>query len=200
MSRGVIPLVPVESIPAEYQMTADLMSRLVGDATVIQVFAHSPPTMDFYFQTFYRQMFYNERPGLQVDQHFKQVMRLRISKRHGCALCNRANEEEVLALGLSQDQIDAMFEDEPSPGLFDEAEAAVIAFTDEMVLTNQEGRLDQPLYDQLRSSFNDAQIVEMAMVAAVLIGAAKLTFVLDIVPREAACEFIPRATSIAAAA
>lgn len=200
MARGVIPLVPIESIPAEYQATADMMSRLVGDSTVIQVFAHSPPTMDFYFQTFYRQMFYNERPGLEVDQHFKQLMRLRISKRHGCALCNRANEEEVLALGLNQDQIDALFDDEPSPGFFSEAEGAVIAFTDQMVLTNQDGKLDKPLYDQLRRSFNDAQIVEMAMVAAVLIGAAKLTFVLDIVPREAVCEFMPRATPIAAMA
>ncbi len=196
MTRGVIPLVPIESIPAEYQATADMMSRLVGDATVIQVFAHSLPTMDFYFQTFYRQMFYNERPGLQVEQHFKQLMRLRISKRHGCALCNRANEEEVLALGLEHDQIDALFEDEPSPDLFNEAEAAVIAFTDLMVLTNQDGKLNQPLYDRLRSSFNDAQIVEMAMVAAVLIGAAKLTFVLDIVPREAVCEFMPRAAPV----
>ncbi|WP_419827175.1 carboxymuconolactone decarboxylase family protein [Sphingomonas sp.] len=189
MIRGVIPPVPIEEIPAEYRQTADMMSRLVGDATTIQVFAHSMPSTDFYFQTFYRQMFYNERPGLKVDQHLKQVMRLRISKRHGCALCNRANEEEVRALGLSEAQVDAFFEDEPSADLFDEAELAVIAFTDQMVLTNQDGSLDRPLYDRLRRSFSDEQIVEMAMVAAVLIGAAKMTFVLDLVPREAVCEF-----------
>ncbi len=200
MSRGVIPPVPIGKIPVEYRETADTMSRLVGDSTAIQIFAHSMPSTDFYFQTFYRQMFYNERQGLKVDQHLKQVMRLRISKRHGCALCNRANEEEVRALGLTQAQIDAFFDDEPATNLFDERELAVIAFTDQMVLTNQDGLLDQPLYDRLRRSFSDEQIVEMAMVAAVLIGAAKMTFVLDIVPREAVCEFSRPANSAAVAA
>lgn len=200
MTRGVIPPVPIDEIPAEYRATADDMSRLVGDATTIQVFAHSLPSTDFYFQTFYRQMFYNERPGLKVDLHHKQVMRLRISKRHGCALCNRSNEEEVRALGLTQAQVDAFFDDAPDAALFDAAELAVIAFTDEMVLTNPDGRLDQALYEQLRRSFDDEQIVEMAMVAAVLVGAAKLTFVLDIVPREAVCEFEPRSPALVAAA
>ena len=200
MARGVIPPIPIEDIPAEYRETADMMSRLVGDATTIQVFAHSMPSTDFYFQTFYRQMFYNERPGLKVNQHLKQVMRLRISKRHGCALCNRSNEEEVRALGLSEAQVDAFFEDEPSAELFTEAELAVIAFTDQMVLTRQDGLLDRPLYERLRRSFSDEQIVEMAMVAAVLVGAAKMTFVLDIVPREAVCEFAAPAQPVAAAA
>ena len=57
MTRGVILPVPIENIPAAYRETADMMSRLVGDSTVIQVFAHSMPSTDFYFQTFYRQMF-----------------------------------------------------------------------------------------------------------------------------------------------
>ncbi len=69
-----------------------------------------------------------------------------------------------------------------------------------MVLTNQNGLLDRPLYDRLRRSFSDEQIVEMAMVAAVLIGAAKMTFVLDIVPREAVCAFAPAGNVIAGVA
>lgn len=200
MARGVIPLVPIDLISEEYRSTAEMMGRLVGDATAIQVFAHSMPATDFYFQTFYGQMFYNGRPGLKVDVHFKQVMRLRISKRHGCALCNRSNEEEVHALGLTQLQVDAFFDDEPSSDLFNGAELAVIAFTDQMVLTNQHGLLDRPLYERLRRNFSDEQIVEMAMVVAFLIGAAKMTFVLDIVPREAVCEFKPRAVLLDEAA
>jgi alkylhydroperoxidase family enzyme len=185
--RGVIPLVPIAEIPEEYVATAEMMNRLVGDATTIQVLAHSRPSTDFYFQTFYRQMFYNERPGLKVDVRTKQLLRLRISKRHGCALCNRSNEEEVRTLGFTESQIDGLFYDEPDPSVFSEAERAVIAFTDQMVLDNQKGLLDRALYNQLRAHFTDEQIVEMAMVAAVLVGAAKMTFVLDIVPREATC-------------
>ncbi len=33
MARGVIPPLAIEDIPAEYRETADMMSRLVGDAT-----------------------------------------------------------------------------------------------------------------------------------------------------------------------
>ena len=39
----------------------------------------------------------------------------------------------------------------------------------------------------------------MRFVAAVLNGAAKLTFVLDIVPREAVCEFQPRDPAVVTA-
>ena len=110
--------------------------------SAIQGLAHSMPSTDFYLQVFYRQMFYDERPGLKVSQRLKQAMRLRISKRHGCALCNCANEKEVRALGLMQAQVDAFFEDEPPAGLFEEAELALIGFTDQMVLINRDGLPD----------------------------------------------------------
>ena len=200
MNRGVIPPVPLADIPQEYVESANMMSRLVGDSTTIQVFAHSMPSTDFYFQTFYKQMFYNERPGLKVDQHLKQLLRLRISKRHGCALCNRANEEEVRALGFTEAQVDALFFDEIEPGLFTDAELAIVAFADQMVLPNQNGHLDKALYDEMRRHFTDEQIVETAMVAAVLVGAAKMTFVLDIVPREAVCEMVRPVAELAAVA
>ncbi len=67
------------------------------------------------------------------------------------------------------------------------------------MLTNQDGFLDRPLYGRLRRSFDDEQISDMAMIAALLIGAAKMTFVLDVVPREAVCEFALSVKPIAAA-
>ena len=187
MARGVIKPIPLDQIPADYVATAQMMDRLVGDSTTIQVLAHSIPATDFYFKDFYQQMFYNGRPGLTVDVRSKQLVRLRISKRHGCALCNRNNEEEILDYGFTQPQVDAMFDLYPDPGLFSEAELALIHLTDQMVLDNQDGRLDQELYTRLRRHFSDEQIVEVSLVAAILVGAGKLTFVLDLVPREATC-------------
>jgi alkylhydroperoxidase family enzyme len=137
-------------------------------------------------------MFYNKRLGLKVDVQTKQLIRLRLSKRHGCALCNRANEEEVRTLGFTEAQIDALFHLEPDLGVFTEMERAIIDWADQMVLSNQNGRLDAILYARLRRYFSDEQIVEMAMVTAILVGATKMTFVLDIVPREATCNLEPR--------
>ncbi|HEY3657603.1 MAG TPA: hypothetical protein VGL34_21715 [Steroidobacteraceae bacterium] len=192
MSRGVIELLPLDNLPTSYRASADMMNRLVGESTTIQVLAHSPPSVEFYFQDFYEQMFYNKRLGLKVDVQTKQLIRLRLSKRHGCALCNRANEEEVRTLGFTEAQIDALFHLEPDLGVFTEMERAIIDWADQMVLSNQNGRLDAILYARLRRYFSDEQIVEMAMVTAILVGATKMTFVLDIVPREATCNLEPR--------
>lgn len=187
MTRGVITPIPVEQIPEEYMATARMMERLVGDATTIQVLAHSMPVTNFYFKDFYERLFYNGHPDVTVDVRLKQLVRLRISKRHGCALCNRNNEEEILDYGFNAGQADALFDLEPDRSLFSEVEMALIDLTDQMVLDNQEGHLDAELYGRLRRHLSDEQIVEISMVAAILVGAGKLTFVLDLVPREATC-------------
>ncbi|MGE3745698.1 MAG: carboxymuconolactone decarboxylase family protein [Sphingomonadaceae bacterium] len=199
MARGVIKPIPLDQIPADYVATAEMMDRLVGDATTIQVLAHSIPATDFYFKDFYQQMFYNGRPGLTVAVREKQLVRLRISKRHGCALCNRNNEEEILDYGFNQDQVDALFDLNPDASLFTDAELALIGLTDQMVLDNQEGRLDEALYARLRRHLSDEQIVEVSLVAAMLVGAGKLTFVLDLVPREATCTMPAPVRQLAAA-
>ena len=199
MARGVINPIPLSEIPEKYVATAEMMNRLVGDATTIQVLAHSQPSTDFYFQDFYKQMFYNERPGLKVEVVDKQLIRLRLSKRHGCALCNRANEEEVRTLGFHEAQIDALFEAEPDPSLFTGAQLALLDFADQMLLQNQDGLLDGALYQKMRRHFSDEQIVEVALVSAILVGAAKMTFVLDVVPREATCSLVKPAPVLAAA-
>jgi hypothetical protein len=97
MARSVIPQVPIADLPEEYKPTAEMMTRLVGDAETIQVLIHSRAATDFYFQDFYKQMFYNGREGLKVDVRSKQLLRLRVSKRHGCALCNRSKKSNNTA-------------------------------------------------------------------------------------------------------
>ncbi|KKC25195.1 carboxymuconolactone decarboxylase family protein [Sphingomonas sp. SRS2] len=194
MSRGVIQPIALDDLPLTYRESADMMNRLVGDSTTIQVLAHSPASVDFYFTDFYEQMFYNKRPDLKVDVGIKQLIRLRLSKRHGCALCNRANEEEVRLLGFTEKQIGALFDLEPDPTEFTELERAVIDWADQMLFSNADGRLDAALYERLRRYFSNEQIVEMAMVTAILVGATKMTFVLDIVPREATCSLTDRAS------
>jgi len=150
-----IPSLPLSKVPDRYMAMADLMNRLVGESTTMQVLAHSLPAADFYFEDFYAKLFYNGRSDTKVEVRLKQLLRLRLSKLHGCALCNRANEEEVRGLGFTEPQIDTLFENDPQRDLFSDAEMAVIDFTDQMVLDNQQGSLNPALYARMHRYFSD---------------------------------------------
>ncbi len=192
MQHGPIPPVPLDRLPEKYKDSVVLMDRLVGDPYTIQVFAHSEPMTDFYYNEFYAKAFYNGDPGMKVDNRTKQLARMRIGKRHGCAVCNRSNEEEAQSIGFSAAQVDAMFEDQPNPALFSEADLAVVDFVDQLVHTNPEGTVDQALYDRLRRGYSDEQIVELAFVAAIFVGVSKMNIALGMVPRDPVCAFVPR--------
>lgn len=181
--------IPRAELREDYKSIWDTMDRLTGDPTSIEILAHNPAVTDWYFNDFYRQIFANERPGMLVDVPTKHLLRLRLSKQHGCAQCNRGNEEQARAIGFSDAQIDNLLEDMPSPSLFNEPELAVIEFADQMLLHNMDGHLGADLYNRLGAHFNDAQIVELATVSAVLVGSMKMRFVLDLVPRDANCPF-----------
>ena len=55
-----------------------------GEADVVEVFANSPGMMKWYFEGFYKQIFYNENPNMKVDIRTKELLRLKLSKQHGC--------------------------------------------------------------------------------------------------------------------
>ncbi len=196
MSRGPIPPIPLDQLPDKYKSSVNLMDRLVSDPYTIQVFAHSEPMTDFYYDEFYGKAFYNGDPRMKTDNRTKQLARMRIGKRHGCAVCNRSNEEEAQQIGFTTAQIDAMFADQPDPSLFTKGELAVIDFVDQLVHTNPEGLVDQALYDRLRLSYSDEQIVELAFVAAIFVGVSKMNIALGMVPRDPVCEFVPRVSAV----
>ena len=54
------------------------------------------------------------------------------------------------------------------------------------------GQLDKALHDELKPHFDDAEIFELGMTAAVLTGMAKFLFVYDLVEKEANCPIVPR--------
>ena len=156
-----------------------------------------PPMTDFFYNEFYAKCFYNGDPGMKCDNRTKQLARMRIGKRHGCAVCNRSNEEEAQQIGFSADQVDGLFEDRPSAALFNDAELAVIDFVDQLVHTNPEGTVDKLLYDRLRRAYTDEQIVELAFVTAIFVGVSKMNIALGMVPRDPVCEFVPKARETA---
>jgi len=77
--------VPISRIPFDQLPEAmkpawvDSMDR-AGEAEFIEVGAHAPELITWYRKEFYERLFY----GGRVDVRFKELLRLRLSKAHGC--------------------------------------------------------------------------------------------------------------------
>ncbi|MFN3591491.1 MAG: carboxymuconolactone decarboxylase family protein, partial [Thermaurantiacus sp.] len=125
---------------------------------------------------------------MRVDVRTKELLRLRLSKQHGCQFCNRFNAVEAVKAGLTEEQIDMIWA--PEAPVWSDADQAVMALADEMMLQNMAGHLSPALHERLRANFDDSQIVELGFIAAVLTGVAKWIFTYDMVNREDTCPIV----------
>ena len=183
MADTQLTRIPREDLPEEFQMAWDGLNGLTGEPTFVEVFAQAPDVLRFVMNEFYMKLFF----GGNVDQRYKQLVRLKLSLVHGCRTCNKQNVPGALEAGISQEQIDAMGDYENGP--FSDADKAVLKFADQMVLTNMDGDMDEQLYGMLSAHFSDAEICELGTVMAIIAGMAKLSFILHLVEREEYCPF-----------
>lgn len=174
---------PRAQLPEKFHLAWDTLQGLTGDATFVEVFASNPDILDFVMNQFYGPIFF----GGKVEQRYKQLARLKLSLLHGCRTCNKQNVPGALAAGITQAQVDAM--DDYEHGPFSDAEKAVIAYADEVALTNAGGRMTPGLYARLRKHFSEADLLELGVAMAVIAGMGKLSFVLDLVEKESYCPF-----------
>ncbi len=182
-----------QQLPKELQDQWDWVNGLVDDPTCVEVLGNHPALAKWYFEQFYGQLFYNGNPDMQVDVRTKEMLRLRLSKQHGCMLCNRNNTVACLQAGITQEQIDNYLN--PTPQHFSEKELVVLDLADQMLLHNHEGRLSPQLYARLKRFYTDAQIMEMGHMCAIMTGYLKLMFTFNLVPRE---DYCPLNTALAA--
>ena len=185
MPNPVITRITRDDLAPPLQAAWDQMTRISGEAVSIEVMANNPAAMGWYNDRFYGEFFNGGHPGFTLDARTKEVLRLRLSKGHGCHVCNTHNEITAKEQGLTDAQIMGIAF--PEPGLFDDKDMAVIDLAAEIDLGNQQGYLSAPLYARLRTYYDDAQIVEMGMLAAFLTGMAKFLFTFDLVTRDATC-------------
>jgi alkylhydroperoxidase family enzyme len=68
------------------------------------------------------------------------------------------------ALGLKDDEFDALQDDYRASGLFDRREKAVLAWSEAMTLNT--AKRDNAAWDELRELFSDAEIVEISLACA----------------------------------
>ena len=170
----------------------DWLQKLTGQAAYIEAMAAAPELLDFTMKDFYENIFYKGR----VPERYKQLARLRMSLGHGCRSCNLGNTEGAKEAGFSVEQLDAI---EGDRYIFTDAERAVLALADEMLLTNPHGHLEPELYQELRRHFDDPEILELGTVMSFLGGLAKFLFVFDLAEKEETCPFTPAQASAGAA-
>ena len=87
---------------------------------------------------------------------------------------------------MSEEQIQAVAGDIRS-GPFTEAEKAALGLATVLSNAVQDGMVDDQLATELRRHYTDGQIMELAMVIAILTGMARLLFAFDLADREQAC-------------
>jgi len=181
-----------EELPDHLKETWDWLQALTGQAAFVEAFAGAPELLDFSMKDFYGNIFFNGR----VDVRYKHLARLRMSLGHGCRSCNLGNTEGAKEAGYTVAQLEAI---EGDRSVFTDAERAVLALADQMLMTNIEGHLEPDLYADLKRHFDDAQILELGTVMTYLGGLAKLLFVFDLAEKEETCIFRPGGARVAEA-
>lgn len=177
--------VPREEMSAELQGLYDHTEERTGDTRLIGAGANAPEVLDWFFNSYYKRIFY----GGRVDVRIKEMVRLRLSRSHGCEFCNKWNTVDTLEAGVSPEAVAAItaWPDELDEQYFSARELAALRFADQMTIQNMDGHLDEALYGELREHFNDAEVFELGMALAMLTGMAKFVFTADLVHKESNC-------------
>jgi alkylhydroperoxidase family enzyme len=183
MTDSLFTHTPRDDMAPQWQPAWDMLQKLTGDASFVEVFAQAPALLDFVMQQFYAKVFF----GGAVPARYKQLARLRLSLIHGCRTCNKQNIPGALDAGFTPAQIDSLQSGDIDA--FGPADRAVIDYADQIALPNMDGRMTPELFDALRRHFSEAQILELGTAMAVISGMAKLSFVLNLVERENYCPF-----------
>ena len=152
----------------------------VGHATFIQSAANAPELLKWYYKDFYEKIFYNGR----VEVRLKELVRLKLSKIHGCAYWNRSNTVSAKQQGITDQELEGLDEYESYP--FSPREKAALRLAERLSLCSTLG-VDEKLMSDLQKNFSDAEIIELAIAVAILVGMAKMLFAFNFVEKENYC-------------
>ncbi len=74
--------IPRVELPPELAALHDQFTKEGVDARFVEAGANAPELLDWYFNSFYAKVFY----GGRVEPRIKELLRLKLSKTHGCYL------------------------------------------------------------------------------------------------------------------
>ncbi|MEI6497307.1 MAG: carboxymuconolactone decarboxylase family protein [Actinomycetota bacterium] len=114
----------------------------------------------------------------QLDARLLELMRLRIAFHNQCRSCMAIRYTDAIEAGLTEDAVCSLATPYEAPDLT-EAERAAVRFGD--LLASNHLAIDDALFDELHRHFDDGQIVELALYAAMCVGVGRLGAVLHMV-------------------
>jgi AhpD family alkylhydroperoxidase len=100
----------------------------------------------------------------RVDERLRGLVQLKSAVMQGCEMCQDIGSQQALAWGVSQQQVNDLYRYRESPH-FDEAERVVLDLAVGMTLTPVQ--VSDELFDELRSRFDDGELVEIVNLIAV---------------------------------
>jgi alkylhydroperoxidase family enzyme len=193
-ANPLIGRIPFEMMSERGQATWERFRDLrPGLEVYAEVIANHPAAYAVYDSEVYPRLFFNRDGDMQVDYRYKELFRFKMGISHGCYLCNTTNWKTTLAAGFTQEQLDNALA--PPPGLFTDAEKAVLDLADLFVLWNVDSHLTPELYARLKQHFGDAGIVELGILGAFFMGFQRMLFAYDLVPREESCPVLAQGES-----
>jgi AhpD family alkylhydroperoxidase len=160
--------VPLEELPTDFRQKVEQVTRLTGAAHFHRVAANAPQLVDFYWRTFYGQIFF----GGAVDVRTKELIRLRLAGLHGCAFCRAGDAASALEHGVADKEVAAVWRLDDDA--FSPAEQAALKLATILSNARPDGVVDDALKATLESHFTDEQHVELLFVIGVLTGMAKM--------------------------
>lgn len=166
-----LPLVGIADITGPLRDRVDLVERLGGDLGFYRWAANAPQVTDFYWGDFYQRIFF----GGRLPVRLKEIVRLRLAARTGCAFCASGDRASALANGLAAAEVDDAFAGRVD-AFADERERAALRVAEAVADAD-------PCAAQADLARLPAEEgVELAMVAGVLAGVGRMLLAAGFVP------------------
>jgi len=125
-----------------------------------------------------------------LPHRLKEMCRIKISVAHQCGYCSTVRSNVAKAEGLTEDMIDAL-NDYQNSKLFTPREKAALRYAE--LFKQGEHAIDKDeVYDELRKSFSEEEIIELGMLCAQTDGVGKLVKSLNMLSWEDACALNPK--------
>lgn len=162
--------VPMDQI--EDAELRDLIKRCdelgVPDATFGQILAHKPEQA----KTSLNVMLHCHFEGT-VDHKLKEIIRIQLARFAEDAYFASLRSRQAMADGLTEEMIEAGCDDYDDSPLFTEAEKCALRFAEQMFL--DASKVDAAFYDEMKSHFTEAQVMEIGTFLAIHFGIIKAT-------------------------
>lgn len=114
----------------------------------------------------------------QLPERLMELMRLRIAFHNQCRSCMAIRYRDAINDGLTEDLVCSLEKPYEAPGLTD-AERAAIRFGE--LLASNHLAIDDAVYEELHRHFNDGEIIELALYAALCVGVGRVAATLHMV-------------------